>query len=92
MQPDDDLCLCFHVPLRKIVNYVRVERPTRASQISECSGAGTGCGWCRPYLEKLFQEAAADGQVSSELPSTEDYARMRTKYIDQGRGTPPVNR
>lgn len=90
MQLDDDLCLCFHVSLRKVINYLRVERPARASQISECFGAGTGCGWCRPYLQKLFDDAAGGEQDPASLPSTDDYARMRERYIDDGSGTPPV--
>src|SRR5436305_1461458 len=61
MDLDDELCLCFHVSQRKVVNYLRVEKPRRAGQLSECFGAGTGCGWCRPFLEKLFEQAAAGG-------------------------------
>lgn len=56
MKPDDELCLCFHVTKRKVVNYLRVEKPSRASQLSQCGGAGTGCGWCRPFLERLFKQ------------------------------------
>ena len=52
MNPDDDVCLCFHVPLRKIRVYLEREDPPVASLISECLGAGTGCGWCVPYLER----------------------------------------
>ena len=58
MDLDEELCLCFHVTRRKVVNYLRIERPRRASQLAECGGAGTGCGWCRPFLERLFLAAA----------------------------------
>jgi bacterioferritin-associated ferredoxin len=93
MQLDDELCLCFHVTKRKVINFLRVERPQRASQLSECHGAGTGCGWCRPFLQKLF-EAAQNHDVSEELsvpelPGVEDYARGRTDYVRAGKGTPP---
>jgi bacterioferritin-associated ferredoxin len=54
---DEELCLCFHVTKRKVLNYLRVEQPSRAGQLSDCFGAGTGCGWCRPYLCRLFDEA-----------------------------------
>ena len=57
MDLDQDLCLCFHVSLRKVKNYIRIEKPRRASQISQCAGAGTGCGWCRPFLQKLMDES-----------------------------------
>lgn len=56
MNPDDPVCLCFHVTRRKVVRFIRVEKPRRASQLSECFGAGTGCGWCRPYLQRLMLE------------------------------------
>lgn len=89
MELDDELCLCFHVTKRKVVNFLRVERPKRAAQLSECFGAGTGCGWCRPYLERLFAAAVAKGETSVDLPTPEQYAEMRRGYIAAGKGTPP---
>ncbi|MEX2316944.1 MAG: (2Fe-2S)-binding protein [Pirellulales bacterium] len=93
MQLDDELCLCFHVSKRKVINFIRVERPQRASQMSECHGAGTGCGWCRPFLKKLFdaaqQESPSAIDASAELPSADDYAQGRSKYVRAGKGTPP---
>ncbi len=89
MELDDDLCLCFHVTKRKVISYLRTERPRRASQLSECSGAGTGCGWCRPFLETLFEQAVADGKLEVDLPSASDYARMRDRYVDRGDRTRP---
>lgn len=89
MDLDDELCLCFHVTKRKVVNWLRIEKPRRESQLSECYGAGTGCGWCRPFLRKLFQQAAAGGEVDADLPSREDYARQRSGYVKAGKGTPP---
>ena len=93
--PDDELCLCFHVTKRKVENFLRVERPRRASQMSECFGAGTGCGWCRPFLQRLFDRAVAQGNLepdatSAELPSAADYARQRSRYVLAGGGTPPA--
>ncbi len=90
MELDDELCLCFHVTKRKVINFLRVERPQRASQMSECFGAGTGCGWCRPYLLKLWESAAREGSVDADLPTAADYARERTKYVRDGGGTPPA--
>ena len=89
MNLDDELCLCFHVTQRKVINYIRIEKPKRPAQLSECFGAGTGCGWCRPFLEKLFEQAVAGGETTAEFPTAADYARMRTGYVRQGRGTPP---
>lgn len=98
MQPDDDVCLCFHVTKRKLENWIRVERPVRVAQLSDCFGAGTGCGWCRPFLKRLFQAAQPAAVKNSEfptasavenLPEADDYARARAAYIQAGKGTPP---
>jgi bacterioferritin-associated ferredoxin len=89
MNLDDELCLCFHVTKRKVLNFLRVNKLKRASQMSECYGAGTGCGWCRPYLQKLFETYQAGEQSDAELPDTGDYAAGRTKYVKEGGGVPP---
>jgi NAD(P)H-nitrite reductase large subunit len=77
MDDDDELCLCFHVKKRKVVQFLRVRRPQVASQLSECDGAGTGCGWCRPFLQRLFDEAQPE---QASLPDAEDYATQRAAY------------
>jgi NAD(P)H-nitrite reductase large subunit len=89
MELDDELCLCFHVSKRKVINYLRVERPQRESQLADCHGAGTGCGWCRPFLKKLFQAARAN-KPEADLPSADEYAHGRTSYVRSGKGTPPA--
>lgn len=53
LDPDDTICFCFHVPLRKVESFCHREKPRAASQISECLAAGTGCGWCVPMLCKV---------------------------------------
>ena len=89
MTDDDELCLCFHVTKRKVVNFLRVEKPRRVGQLAECFGAGTGCGWCRPFLQKLFDQAAAGGVIEVDLPDEADYAAQRAKYVKAGGGVPP---
>ena len=83
MQDDDELCLCFHVSRRKVASFIRIERPIRASQISDCGGAGTGCGWCRPFLERMFDNAVQQEKSISVLPSAEEYSEMRENYIEE---------
>ena len=84
MHDDDHVCLCFHVSKRKIVNYLRREQPKVASQISECLSAGTGCGWCRPFLRMLHQQVKA-GEEHPDLPfSPAEYARRRASYRETG--------
>jgi bacterioferritin-associated ferredoxin len=89
MELDDEVCLCFHVTKRKLVNFVRIEKPRRAGQLSDCFGAGTGCGWCRGYLQRMFDAAVAGGVTTEDEPTPEDYARQRAGYIRSGGGTPP---
>jgi bacterioferritin-associated ferredoxin len=89
MELDDDLCLCFHVSKRKVINFLRVERPQRESQLSECHGAGTGCGWCRPFLKKLFELSRSAQAIEADLPDASEYASGRTSYVRAGKGTPP---
>jgi bacterioferritin-associated ferredoxin len=77
MEDDQELCLCFHVTRRKVVQFIRVNKPTVTSQLSECYGAGTGCGWCRPFLKRLMEEADPD---TAELPDPTSYAANRGEY------------
>jgi NAD(P)H-nitrite reductase large subunit len=81
MELDDELCLCFHVTKRKVVSFLRVNRPKRAAQLSECFGAGTGCGWCRPFLERLFESASTRGDLEAELPAPSEYSQQRAAYL-----------
>jgi NAD(P)H-nitrite reductase large subunit len=70
MRPDDELCLCFHVTRRKVEQYLRTQRPAVASQLSECYGAGTGCGWCRPFLKRLHQQILGEAGDAGEESGT----------------------
>jgi bacterioferritin-associated ferredoxin len=79
MNHDDDVCLCFHVSLRKIRGYLEREDPAVASLISECLGAGTGCGWCVPFLKHLHAQHAAGKPVDLRV-SPEAYAASRLTY------------
>lgn len=89
MDPDDELCLCFHVTRRKVVNFLRVERPQKAAQLSDCFGAGTGCGWCRPYLKQLFEAAKSENLEDIVLSGADHYADRRTQYVQAGKGICP---
>ena len=88
MEPDDTICYCFHISKRKILNFIRVHRPRRASQISECGGAGTGCGWCVSYLKRYFAESQGQHTAESETANSTDYAKQRAAYIKAGHGKP----
>jgi bacterioferritin-associated ferredoxin len=89
MNPDDELCFCFHVKKRKIFNHLRVHQPRRVSQLSECGGAGTGCGWCIPYLKRYFEQFQRGEVQAEDEISLEEYAQGRKDHIRAGKGTPP---
>ncbi len=81
MNLDDDICYCYHVPMRKLVNFAKRVQPKRPSQMTECLGAGTGCGWCIPFLVKIATDP--DAFAAGEL-SAEEYAAQRTVYRSSG--------
>jgi bacterioferritin-associated ferredoxin len=81
MNLDDEVCYCYHVSLRKLVNFSRRERPEPPSRMTECLNAGTGCGWCIPYLVRIATDPDA---VAAEELSADAYAQKRREYIDSG--------
>ena len=90
MELDDPVCLCFRVSKRKLVNFAARTSPTVASQLSQCGGAGTGCGWCVPFLRLLFrQHVEAKGGGALDALSAAEYAARRADYVKAGKGTPP---
>jgi bacterioferritin-associated ferredoxin len=99
MQPDDELCLCFHVRWRKVINYIRIHRIRLPSQVSECQSAGTGCGWCRAFIRKLVEKCEQDppspenmeAWLREHFPNLEKYSASRQTYIAQGKGVPPAD-
>ena len=82
MQPDDELCICFHVTRRQIEKFLRLEKPRVVTQCSECYGAGTGCGWCVPFLEKLFENCQElDGGLLDLEMTPREYRARRKQYL-----------
>ncbi len=100
LKPDDTVCYCFHVPLRKIENFCLLHQPQYASQISTCLSAGTGCGWCRPMLGKIHRQICGTrepwwrkNEAESDTADTADvdaetYAAGREKYLGAKRKNP----
>jgi bacterioferritin-associated ferredoxin len=79
MDPDDHVCLCYRVSLRKITAFMNRVRPAVPSQLSECLNAGTGCHWCVPFLRRLHEQWQA-GETPDLDVSPEVYARRRRRY------------
>lgn len=90
MQLDDQICYCFHVTRRKLVNFCRRTQPRVPSQLSECGGAGTGCGWCIPFLKQIFKQQREGGMMALEQLTPAEYASQRAEYVRAGKGTPPA--
>jgi len=88
VKPDDLVCYCYRVSLRKLVNFARRERPTVASLMSACLDAGTGCGWCIPYLKRI--QADPDGIDLADVDPA-DYAARRLAYHGDVAGGAPRN-
>lgn len=80
MNDDQAICLCFNVKRRKVVQFIRTQHPKTPSQLSECFGAGTGCGWCRPFLRKLWESKSPE---TESLPEADEYADARQAYRDE---------
>ena len=89
MDLDAKICYCFHVSKRKLLNFIRREKPRVASQLSDCGGAGTGCGWCIPFLRELHQQSTGLQVQGIDQLTPEEYARRRAAYIRAGGGVPP---
>lgn len=81
VQPDDKICYCYGVSMRKLINFARRTRPNRPSLMTECLGAGTGCGWCIPFLIKIAEDP--DAFALDDL-TTEQYAERRKTYNTKG--------
>ncbi|GDY07300.1 hypothetical protein LBMAG52_07860 [Planctomycetia bacterium] len=84
---DDTICYCFHISKRKIFNFLRIHQPRRASQLSECGGAGSGCGWCVPFLKRYFEDAN-NPEAADDSLTPDEYAQQRGQYIKAGKGVP----
>ena len=93
MNLDDKVCYCFHVSRRKLVNWVRIHHPRVPSQLSMCGGAGTGCGWCIPFLKQIFRQGTQPGDPAAPTEidqlAPEEYAAQRAEYVKAGKGSPP---
>ncbi len=79
MDPDQHVCLCFRVSLRKLRTYMDREKPVVASQLADCLSAGTGCQWCVPFLCRLHEQWKR-GECPDLPVSPEEYVARRADY------------
>jgi NAD(P)H-nitrite reductase large subunit len=85
MNPDDTVCFCFHVTYRKLRNYARHHKPAVASLMSDCLGAGTGCGWCRPIIVNIWEHYGQEkeGDIPSLASLVERKAAREQYWMDK---------
>jgi bacterioferritin-associated ferredoxin len=81
MNLDDKICYCYGVSMRKLIRYAQRVRPERPSQMTGCLNAGTGCGWCVPFLIKIAEDP--DSFDVGDL-SPDEYAARRKQYNTTG--------
>jgi len=91
MNPDASICLCFRISRRKLAKFVKFHHPKVASQLSECGGAGTGCGWCIPFLKQIFEQETKGIASTLDVITEEEYASGRGEHIKSGKGKPPTS-
>ena len=76
---EDEVCVCFHVRRRKVEAFCRREKPKVISLVSQCLSAGTGCGWCIPFLQAIHAETLQGGP-RFVMPRREEYLEKRKEY------------
>ncbi len=85
MNGEQEVCLCFRISRRKLEKFIRLTQPRVPSQLSECGGAGTGCGWCIPFLKQIFHQARQGGEIELDKLTAEEYECRRAQYIHEGK-------
>ncbi len=91
MELDEELCLCFHVTKRKVVNYLRVEQPAWAvAALQPFFGSGdhqvhqvAAYAYATLYLpqEALKQAEMGLAACDASAASCPDAARIRLQYL-----------
>ena len=56
--PGRKICVCLNVGANTILDAIREKTLTNAAAVAEATGAGTGCGSCKPEIERLLLEPA----------------------------------
>lgn len=56
--PGPKICVCLNVGANSILDAITGKNLNSADAVGEATGAGTGCGSCRPEIERLLGESA----------------------------------
>ncbi|HAT09681.1 MAG TPA: hypothetical protein DCS97_03620 [Planctomycetes bacterium] len=57
-------CVCFRRSFAELVPQARSAGWTTLPQLAAGTGCGTGCGACRPYLERMLATGATSFAVA----------------------------
>jgi assimilatory nitrate reductase catalytic subunit len=61
--PGRKICVCLNVGVNTILDAIKDKSLIDVSKIADATGAGTGCGSCRPEIERLLHTAAQAATV-----------------------------
>ena len=62
------ICACFGVSENEVLRVVRENSLTTVEQITNFCKAGGGCGQCKPELQTLLDQVAAERQALKAIP------------------------
>ena len=63
-------CICFQVPTVTILRAISRHRLATIEDVKARTKAGSGCGTCRPDVERLLRDAAAPTPSAAEVRPT----------------------
>ena len=64
-------------------------RPKVPSQLSQCGGAGTGCGWCIPFLKQIYQQECGAPAAEARTPDAGGVRAAAGRVRPRREGKPP---
>lgn len=56
MEREEIICNCMNVTKGEIIDAIKANGLTTVEQVSEATGAGTGCGGCVELIEEILKE------------------------------------
>lgn len=76
LMPDDlpiRACLCYKLTFSEIKTLAEENSWRTVPEITAALGCGSGCGLCRPYLQKMLET----GETSFALPDLPQLTELR---------------
>ncbi len=67
--PGKKICVCLNVGANTILDAIRDENLSSADAVAQKTGAGSGCGSCKPEIERLLEPGWKRNPAGSGEPS-----------------------